>query len=85
MAMREGDGLESGGTVPVIAPAAREAPVQRFASSEDEEFWNLYQVSRSAALRKVHRRFETLSRRLERIESIVTHPNYDMKREFENL
>ena len=63
----------------------REAPAQTFANTEDEDFWNLYQNSRAAALHKVQRRFELLSRRIERIESIVTSPNYGLEDEYRKL
>jgi phage shock protein C len=63
----------------------REAPEQRFTNTEDEDFWNLYQNSRTAALHKVQRRFEQLSRRIERIESIVTSPKYGLEDEWKKL
>ena len=61
------------------------APEEEFESYEQEEFWNAYETSRSDALRKVHRQFQTLDKRLQRMESIVTKPSFDLESEWRNL
>jgi phage shock protein C len=63
----------------------REEPQRAFVNTEDEDFWNLYKTSRSAALHKVQRRFDQLAKRIERIESIVTSPRYGLDEEYRKL
>ncbi len=56
-----------------------------FETYEDEEFWNVYKTSRSEALRKVNRAFESLDKRLQRMESTVTDPGFGMEDDFRKL
>lgn len=62
-----------------------EAPRRPFAGSEDEEFYNVYRGSRSDALGKAHRTYEAMNKRLQRLESVVTSPSFDIEEEFRNL
>jgi phage shock protein C len=63
----------------------RKSPERAFRDYEDEEFWNVYQASRASALRKVRRRFETLDKRLQRMESIVTDPAFGLEDQYRSL
>ena len=62
------------------------APPEEYVEDyESREFWNTYQTSRSEALNKVHRHFQKLDKRLQRLESIVTNPNFELEEELHNL
>lgn len=69
----------------VMAFMLREQPLERFTSTEQEEFWNLCQSSRPAALATLRRRFEALETRLQRMETIVTRPDFDLRDQYRNL
>lgn len=69
----------------IMAWVLKTAPDEHFTSYEQEEFWNTFQSSRSDALRKVHRSFEMLDKRLQRMESIVTKPAFELEEEWRNL
>ncbi len=69
----------------ILAFTLRKAPEHPFANYEEEEFWNTFQTSRSAALRKIHRQFQTLDQRLQRMESIVTSPQFELEDEYRGL
>ena len=69
----------------ILGFTLKKAPPVRFDNYEDEEFWNTYQDSRSAALRKIHRTFERLEKRLQRMETIVTSPGFELEDKFKNL
>lgn len=63
----------------------RPAPPRAYLNTENEEFWNLYQSSRPAALRKLQRRYQMIDKRLQRIESIVTSPGFKLENEYRKL
>lgn len=52
-------------------------PVLPLESEEDEEFYHSYSGSRSMALQRLKRTFESLDRRIQRIESTVTTRDFD--------
>lgn len=52
-------------------------PVLPLETDDDEEFYNSYTASRSMALHRLKRTFDNLERRIQRIESIVTAPDYN--------
>ena len=61
------------------------APERPFVSSMDEDFYNTFYESRSAALRKVHLRQQALDKRIQRMETIVTSPRFGLEEEYRNL
>jgi len=67
----------------VILPPAPLRPA--FESEQEEELWDLYHVSRGAAMGKLRQRFQALDRRLQRIESIVTSPEFELEEEYRRL
>jgi len=69
----------------VLGLSLRKAPPRPFEDYEEEEFWNAFHASRSTALRKIHRQFQMLDKRLQRMESIVTSPGFGMEDEFRSL
>ncbi|MCG3199256.1 MAG: hypothetical protein GHCLOJNM_03766 [bacterium] len=52
-------------------------PVIPFESEDDREFYNSYVSSRSMALHRLKRTFDSLDRRIRRMEDIVTARDYD--------
>jgi phage shock protein C len=52
-------------------------PVLPLESEEDEEFYHSYSGSRSMALQRLKRTYESLDRRIQRIESTVTTRDFD--------
>ncbi len=69
----------------VLGVTLKESPPRPFVTDEEEDFWNMYQTSRPDALRKVHRRFQSLDKRLQRMESIVTSPGFELEEEYRRL
>lgn len=61
----------------VAALVMKPEPVVPFETDEDQEFYNSYVRSRTMALRRLKRTFDNLERRIQRIESIVTAPDFD--------
>jgi phage shock protein C len=57
-------------------------PVLPLESASDREFYHSYVSSRSMALERLKRTFDNLDRRIQRMESIVTAPDYDWDRRF---
>lgn len=68
-----------------LALFLKPAPPRRYATWENEEFWNSYQNSRHDALRKVDRLYRTLDQRLQRMETVVTSPDYDLRDRYRDL
>jgi phage shock protein C len=52
-------------------------PVLPFESEADQEFYNSYVSSRPMALHRLKRTYDSLERRIRRIEDIVTKRDYD--------
>ena len=57
-------------------------PVLPFQGAEDMEFYNSYTSSRSMALGRLKRTYDSLDRRLRRMEDTVTAKEYDWERRF---
>lgn len=61
----------------VAAIIMRPAPVIPLESVEDAEFYNSYTHSRTMALQRLKRSFDSLDRRIQRMEDMVTARDYD--------
>ncbi|MFP6581154.1 MAG: envelope stress response membrane protein PspC [Candidatus Hydrogenedentota bacterium] len=61
----------------IAAMVMKVEPVLPLESEEDEEFYHSYSGSRSMALQRLKRTFDTLDRRIQRIESTVTTRDFD--------
>ena len=61
----------------VVALLLKLEPVLPLETTDDAEFYNSYTSSRSMALARLKRTFDSLERRLQRMESIVTDRTYD--------
>lgn len=68
----------------VMALLMRPEPVMSFTSEGDEAFYHSYVESRGMALNRLHKTFDGLQRRLQRIESIVTSREYDWEQRLKN-
>lgn len=55
-------------------------PVVPFESEEEAEFYNSYTGSKRLALQRLKRTYESLDRRIQRMEGIVTARDYDWDR-----
>jgi len=55
-------------------------PVLPLETESDREFYNSYVSSRTMALHRLKRTFDSLDRRLRRMESIITARDYDWER-----
>ena len=64
----------------VAAIVMKPEPVVPFASDSDREFYDSYVSSRAMAINRLKRTYENLDRRIQRIESIVTAPDFDWDR-----
>jgi phage shock protein C len=64
----------------IAALVMKLAPAVPFDSEDDAEFYNSYAGSRSMALHRLKRTFDSLDRRIQRMESIVTSSDYDWDR-----
>lgn len=61
----------------VAALLMKPEPVVPFQSDSDAEFYSSSSSNRTMALRRLKETFDNLDRRIQRIENIVTAPNYD--------
>lgn len=59
-------------------------PIVPFDSQSDAEFYNSYSASRSMALQRLKDTFDNLDRRIQRMENIVTAPDYDWDERLKN-
>jgi phage shock protein C len=55
----------------------KEEPVLPLETAEDEEFYHSYSGSRSMALQRLKRTYDSLDRRIQRIENAVTTRDFD--------
>ena len=71
-----------GGVIAYVVAALllKPEPIIPFESDSDAEFYNTYAASRTMALQRLKRTFDTLDRRIQRMESIVTGRDYDWER-----
>ncbi len=60
----------------------RPEPAVPLESMEDEEFYRSYVSSRGMALHRLKQTYDSLERRIRRMEDIVTAPDYDWERRF---
>jgi phage shock protein C len=68
----------------VAALLMKVEPVIPLESREEQEFYNSYTSSRSMALHRLKRTFDSLDRRIQRMESIVTAKEYDWEHRLKN-
>ncbi|MFP4580147.1 MAG: envelope stress response membrane protein PspC [Candidatus Sumerlaeia bacterium] len=66
----------------VLAIVMKPEPVVPFRTEAEREFYDSYASSRSMAIHRLKRTFDTLNHRIERMESIVTSKDYDWDRRF---
>lgn len=64
----------------VAALLMKVEPVIPFETTEDQEFYNSYSSSRTMALHRLKKTYESLDRRIQRMEGIVTAKEYDWDR-----
>ena len=55
----------------------RPEPVMPFRGEEDREFYDSYTESRAGALSRIKRKFESLDRRIRRMEDVVTSKDFE--------
>ena len=63
----------------VAALLMKPAPVVPFRTEADHEFYNSFTSSRRMALHRLQRTYDRLDRRIGRMESIVTHREYQWR------
>jgi phage shock protein C len=61
----------------IAAVVIKPEPIIPFETEDDQEFYNSYVSSRAMALRRLKRTFDSLDRRIRRMEDIVTQRDYD--------
>ena len=59
-------------------------PVVPIKDSGEKEFYDSYTTSRHGAVQRLKRRYETLQRRIQRMEHIVTSTEYDWENRLKN-
>jgi len=64
----------------VLAILMKPEPVVPFESDADREFYSSYITSRELAVDRLRRECDTMERRIQRMESIVTAPEFDWER-----
>jgi len=64
----------------LVALLMKPEPVLPLKGPEDAEFYHSYATSRGMALLRLKRSFENLDRRIQRIEAIVTDPEFEWER-----
>jgi phage shock protein C len=64
----------------IAALVMKPEPMIPLETEEAQEFYNSYTSSRSLALHRLKRTFDSLDRRVQRIESAVTAREYDWER-----
>ena len=68
----------------IAALLMKPEPIVPFDSQSDAEFYNSYSANRTMALHRLKDTFDSLDRRIQRIESIVTAPDYDWDERLKN-
>ena len=69
----------------VLAMVLQPAPDSAPASDEEADFWNMCHGHPDVAMDRISRRRADLERRLQRLESIVTSPRFDLEQELRRL
>ncbi len=64
----------------IAALLMKKEPVVRYTCESDREFYESYAMNRRRALHRLQRLHESLMRRIQRIEAVVTGKDYDWKR-----
>ena len=59
-------------------------PVVPLETNDDQEFYNSFASDRAMALHRLKKTFDSLNRRIQRMESIVTAPGYDWDERLKN-
>jgi phage shock protein C len=68
----------------IAALLMKPEPIMPFDSSSDAEFYNSYSASSSMALQRLKDTFDNLDRRIQRMENIVTAPDFDWDERLKN-
>ena len=68
----------------IAAMVMKMEPVVPFAGPADQEFYNSYTSSRAGALKRIKRKFDSLDRRLRRMEDVVTSRDFEWERRMRN-
>ena len=68
----------------IAAMVMKMEPVVPFAGPADQEFYNSYTSSRAGALERIKRKFDSLDRRLRRMEDVVTSRDFEWERRMRN-
>ncbi len=68
----------------VAAMIMKMEPVVPFGNTDEQEFYDSYSSSRSGALDRIRRKFESLDRRLRRMEDVVTSRDFEWERRMRN-
>ncbi|MCD8482411.1 MAG: envelope stress response membrane protein PspC [Verrucomicrobia bacterium] len=63
----------------------RPEPVFQSSHGLDEDLYSDYYCDRSASLRRIQRKFDSLERRTRNMESVVTDREYDWNRRFNSI
>jgi phage shock protein C len=58
----------------------KQAPIIPLTSIDDQEFYDSYTHSRSGSVHRLKRRFDSLNRRIQRMEDVVTDNAFDWER-----
>lgn len=68
----------------IAALLLKPAPIVPLDSDSDAEFYSSYSSNRTMALHRLKDTFDSLDRRIQRIESVVTAPDYDWDERLKN-
>lgn len=68
----------------LLAAVMKPEPVAPMSEAGEQEFYESYTSSRAMAVERVRRKFDNLSRRIERLEHVVTSRDFDWKTKFES-
>jgi len=68
----------------IAALLMKPEPIVPFDSQSDAEFYNSYSASSTMALQRLKDTFDNLDRRIQRMENIVTAPDFDWDERLKN-
>lgn len=68
----------------VAALLMKPEPIMPLDTEADSEFYGSYTTDRSMAIRRLKRAFDSLDRRIQRMENVVTSREYDWERRLNN-